>query len=252
MLVFLDLNGEWLVETTEDDLYDMATATAAHQWTSGVSDPDIEVAAIANWLRGRLRSTAFSERRMRFREFRLVSDRARLRVRSAQGQLHKYSPHSHGSTAPVNYPCVPVTQTKTSKSASEMFAGCAERLNSMSVTATTQRRSMTSTRTSMSSPTPTVRHWYASPISEHGSALGSLDGTLVNRHAAAIAASGAEPGSWHPPPRAGGLPWAAGRLGEHSWCRMFAKPATVARLVQDPIESIHVVHSPRSLRTQTR
>ncbi len=68
LLVFLDRNGVLLVDTTEDDLYDLATQTADHQIADERGDPEVDY--IAGWIDGRTRPAQRGQRRMRFREFR--------------------------------------------------------------------------------------------------------------------------------------------------------------------------------------
>lgn len=97
MLVFLDRNGVWLIDTSEDDLYDLATGIASHDAVD--ERGDAEVFYIAEWLGARTRHAERKERRMRFREFRRVleaqgcefdppKDNAiKIRRRTAEGEF---------------------------------------------------------------------------------------------------------------------------------------------------------------------
>ncbi len=68
MLVLLDRNGTLLIDTSEDDLYDLARQTAAHEL--GSKRGDAELTYIAQWIEQRTRSEKRGQRHMRFRDFR--------------------------------------------------------------------------------------------------------------------------------------------------------------------------------------
>jgi death-on-curing protein len=71
MLTLLQKNKVVLIGTSEDELYDLATQVAAHQFpVTGVRSPDSEVAAIAAWLGKHTRSLQLGDRMMRFKEFK--------------------------------------------------------------------------------------------------------------------------------------------------------------------------------------
>lgn len=70
MLVFLDHNGVLLVDTSEDDLYNLATHTANHQLVDERGDAEVDF--ITRWIAERTRPEERGERRMRFRELRTV------------------------------------------------------------------------------------------------------------------------------------------------------------------------------------
>ncbi len=70
MLISLDKNKKWLVDTSEDDLFDMATRTADHSLGDSLASNDDEVAYIASWLNDRTRTTDFGQRRLRFRDLK--------------------------------------------------------------------------------------------------------------------------------------------------------------------------------------
>lgn len=73
MLVFLQQNRTLLVETIEDDLYDMATQVAAHEFMvpeGEARSSDTEVAGLAQWLEGRTRPLMRGDRAMKFQELR--------------------------------------------------------------------------------------------------------------------------------------------------------------------------------------
>lgn len=87
MLVFLERNGVWLIETSEDDLYDLATRTASHGL--GVPRGDEEVEWITSWIDERTRDHQTGQRRMRFREFRKVLEEQGCEFDSPKGNAIK-------------------------------------------------------------------------------------------------------------------------------------------------------------------
>jgi death-on-curing protein len=71
LLVFLDKNKVLLVDTTEDDLYELARSVAAHEIpVDGERNADSEVAAIASWLRAHSRQRVLGDSAMDFKELR--------------------------------------------------------------------------------------------------------------------------------------------------------------------------------------
>lgn len=75
LLVFLDKNRALLVDTTEDDLYELARAVAAHEIPVQAGAPrnaDTEVCAIASWLRQRVRPKVLGDTAIEFRELRAL------------------------------------------------------------------------------------------------------------------------------------------------------------------------------------
>jgi len=73
LLVLLQQNRTLLTGTSEDDLYEMATSVAAHEFPlpEGVDrDADSEVSAIGAWLAARTRPLERGDRTMAFKEFR--------------------------------------------------------------------------------------------------------------------------------------------------------------------------------------
>lgn len=71
MLVLLDKNRVLLVDADEDDLYEMATRVAAHEFLEeGRGDPDTEVEGIYRWLKPRTRTYSLGDSRLRFSELR--------------------------------------------------------------------------------------------------------------------------------------------------------------------------------------
>ncbi len=74
LLVFLDRNKQVVVDTSQDDLYEMTTQVAAHTFPLRAADKqrnaDAEVGAIGSWLRGRVRPLTLGDRTMRFSEMR--------------------------------------------------------------------------------------------------------------------------------------------------------------------------------------
>lgn len=72
MLSFIEKNRYYLINTTENDLYEMARDVAAHKFSSteGKQEADIETQAIAAWLKPRLRAKKFGDVTMSFKEFK--------------------------------------------------------------------------------------------------------------------------------------------------------------------------------------
>jgi death-on-curing family protein len=74
LLVFLDRNKHVLVDTPQDELYEMTRQVAAHEFPLRGRDErrtaDAEVGAIASWLRPRVRPLVLGDRHMRFSELR--------------------------------------------------------------------------------------------------------------------------------------------------------------------------------------
>ncbi len=73
LLVFLDKNRALLVDTTEDELYELAREVAAHEIQIQAGEPrnaDTEVRAIASWLRERVRPKVLGDTAIEFRELR--------------------------------------------------------------------------------------------------------------------------------------------------------------------------------------
>jgi len=71
LLVFLDKNKVLLVDTSEDDLYELARSVAAHEIeVEGARNADTEVAAIASWLRAHSRQRILGDNAMEFKELR--------------------------------------------------------------------------------------------------------------------------------------------------------------------------------------
>jgi len=75
MLVFLDRNKTLLVDTAEDELYEMARRVAAHEIVQSphdMHDADDECRAIAEWLSPRLRSLKLGDKALEFKELREI------------------------------------------------------------------------------------------------------------------------------------------------------------------------------------
>ncbi|MBS3959871.1 MAG: type II toxin-antitoxin system death-on-curing family toxin [Xanthomonadaceae bacterium] len=71
LLVFLDQNKVLLVNTSEDDLYELARSVAAHEIevkAGEARNSDSEVRAVAEWLRARCRPRVLGDRNMEFKE----------------------------------------------------------------------------------------------------------------------------------------------------------------------------------------
>ena len=75
MLVLLDRNKTLLVETSEDELYEMARKVAAHEIIESRHnrhDSDAECRAVSEWLFPRLRSLRLGEKVLEFGELREI------------------------------------------------------------------------------------------------------------------------------------------------------------------------------------
>lgn len=73
LLVFIERAQMELVDTTEDDLYDLVTELVEHRITiykNEARTPDAEVAAVARWLRARMRSVGHGDRKPTFKQLR--------------------------------------------------------------------------------------------------------------------------------------------------------------------------------------
>lgn len=73
LLAFLQRNRLLLTDTSEDDMYDLATQVAAHTFPIACGrerNPDAEIEAIEGWLKKRARPLALGDRMMRFKEFK--------------------------------------------------------------------------------------------------------------------------------------------------------------------------------------
>lgn len=105
MMISLDRNSILLVDTTEDDLYDMATMTAAHHL--GVPRGDPEVEHIATWIDSRTRPTQLGERRMRFRELRAILGDQGCEFDTPKGnaiKIHRQTPDGAHASVKAGYP----------------------------------------------------------------------------------------------------------------------------------------------------
>ncbi|MEW2051671.1 Fic family protein [Streptomyces sp. NPDC005476] len=74
-LVSLERSGYDLCNTTEEELYDMATSVVAGTFPIGkneVRDPDAEVRALASWFRSRIHRQEFGDHSMSFRDLKKV------------------------------------------------------------------------------------------------------------------------------------------------------------------------------------
>lgn len=74
LLVFLDRNKQVMVDTSQDELYEMTTQVAAHTFPLRAADKqrnaDTEVGAIGSWLRARARPLVLGDRHMKFSELK--------------------------------------------------------------------------------------------------------------------------------------------------------------------------------------
>lgn len=73
LLVFLDKNKTLLVDTGEDDLYELARSVAAHEIAvDGPRNAESEVDAISSWLRVRTRDRILGDNAMDFKELKSI------------------------------------------------------------------------------------------------------------------------------------------------------------------------------------
>jgi len=73
LLVFIDKNRSLLIDTTEEDLYQLATRLVKHEIAPADSSTqlaDAEVTAVSRWIRERVRTRVLGDRKMRFSELR--------------------------------------------------------------------------------------------------------------------------------------------------------------------------------------
>ncbi|MGH8060679.1 MAG: type II toxin-antitoxin system death-on-curing family toxin [Pseudoxanthomonas sp.] len=73
MLALLEKNRVYLINTTEDDLYEMARSVAAHDIpiaNNAKRNADTEAAAVASWLRSRIRPKVLGDSAMQFKELK--------------------------------------------------------------------------------------------------------------------------------------------------------------------------------------
>jgi death-on-curing protein len=87
LLVFLDRNAALLIDTTEDDLFDLATNTADHRLGEDRGDPEVEY--ITKWISSRTRQQQRGQRRMRFRELRSLLEELGCRFDSPKNNAIK-------------------------------------------------------------------------------------------------------------------------------------------------------------------
>ncbi len=104
MLVFLDRNGLLLVETSEDDLYEMATGIAAHSVVEGRGDEEVDF--ISAWIGRRTRPVERGQRRMRFRDFRKILEAQGCEFDDPKGNAIKIRRRTEDGefTAKAGYP----------------------------------------------------------------------------------------------------------------------------------------------------
>lgn len=89
LLVFVDKNG-FLLDTTEDELYELLLQVASHNLRSNdnnqhIEGPDNEVLHIANWLMYHLRVIAKEERMRKWRELRKILEHYGCKLEVIQG-----------------------------------------------------------------------------------------------------------------------------------------------------------------------
>ncbi len=75
LLVFLDMNKHLLLDTTEDDIYELARSVASHEIEikdNGIRNSDSEVLAINDWIQSRTRERVLGDRQIRFKAFRAI------------------------------------------------------------------------------------------------------------------------------------------------------------------------------------
>lgn len=104
MLILLDRNGVLLVDTDEDELFDLATRAADHELVE--ERGDAEVGYIAQWLDNRTRSEQRGQRRMRFRDLRKLLEQQGCELESPKDNYIKICRVTeHGTyTVKAGYP----------------------------------------------------------------------------------------------------------------------------------------------------
>ncbi len=73
MLSLFEKNRFYLINTTEDDLYELARSVAAHEISlnkEATRSPDTETQAVAAWLKPRLRAKRFGDIALEFKELK--------------------------------------------------------------------------------------------------------------------------------------------------------------------------------------
>ena len=74
MLALLERNKQLIVDTSEDDLFDLVTTMVKHelpiQRNSKSKVDDLEVEYVGRWIRDRLRELTLGDKHMRFRDFK--------------------------------------------------------------------------------------------------------------------------------------------------------------------------------------
>lgn len=117
-LVALKFNGVVLSETTQDDLYEMATQVVAHIFPIPDGEDrtvDVEVAALASWFRARtVRSEPYVDRAVEFPELRKILQSQGCEISSPRGNFVKIT--RGAQSVKVGYPrekhTVPVQEVK--------------------------------------------------------------------------------------------------------------------------------------------
>jgi death-on-curing protein len=121
LLAFLERNRLLLIETSEDELYDLATQVASHTFPLLPKDqrsPDTEVASIARWLKKRIRPLSLGDRMMRFKELRAQLEELGCRFGKPDQNFIKIFRATHDGelAVQIGYPRadyeVPVDQVK--------------------------------------------------------------------------------------------------------------------------------------------
>lgn len=89
LLCHLDKNDLTLTENvTQDELYSFMRKLAAHDFAPRLTRPDssdVEVAKVTQWLRGRVRRVERSERRITYRELRVVLRKYNFELENPKG-----------------------------------------------------------------------------------------------------------------------------------------------------------------------
>jgi len=74
LLVFLDMNKFLIVDTNEDDIYELARSVASHDIDIGHAERtvDLEVEAVSKWIHSRGRSKLLGDKKIRFKVLRSI------------------------------------------------------------------------------------------------------------------------------------------------------------------------------------
>jgi death-on-curing protein len=116
-LVSLDRNGYDLVNTSQDELFEMATQVVAHSFpipSKLRQHPDAEVMALSTWIRQRIAKKPAGDRNMEFPKLRKILEGYNCSIESPIGNY--VSIHRESMSVKIGYPresfTVPVAEVK--------------------------------------------------------------------------------------------------------------------------------------------